>query len=371
MLASAGTGLLLSVIGPTVPALAGHVGVRESDLGVVFTANFLAASVTTALAGRLFDRFGGRVMIPCGLVAMALGLLGEAVAGTLLPLTLAAAFAGLGTGIINVCIGAAAALLYPERRDATLNLLNASFGIGAFAAPLLAGLSLTRLGGYAPLYVLIALILVAPVAPLLLGLPPTRPPAGKDSSLRALLLERRLWAPVAVGFLYLGAEIGFGGWIVSIASRATGLAPADAAPIASVFWLFLALGGVPTALLLRRGLAPARIITLGAAGAIVGSVVLLLAASAIPVTVACAALVGLGFAPILPLTQAAAVHVATGRGVGTEGGAIALVMVAAQIGAASLPPIQGQLLRLGPAPAVALTLTCSVAMVLIGRSRVS
>lgn len=114
---SFGTGLLISIVGPTVPALASRLRVREDALGVVFGANFLLASATTALAGRVFDRLGPRALLPAGLIAMALSSLGEGVAPSLPLLTLAAGLGGLGIGAINVTGNATASLLYPERRE--------------------------------------------------------------------------------------------------------------------------------------------------------------------------------------------------------------------------------------------------------------
>jgi len=198
--ASVGSGLIVSIVGPTVPALAGRLHVGESVLGVVFTANFLTGSAATALSGRLFDRLGPRLLTPFGLLALAFGALGEGVAGSLPALILAAVVAGIGVGVTNVCVGAAAAMLYPEGRGATLNILNVSFGTGAFAAPLLAEWCLTRLHGYTPAYVVVALVLAVPVVPLLRGLKAARRGARGDQDvgspppappLRALLA--RVW----------------------------------------------------------------------------------------------------------------------------------------------------------------------------------
>jgi len=363
---SFGTGLLISIVGPTVPALASRLRVREDALGVVFGANFLLASATTALAGRVFDRLGPRALLPAGLIAMALGSLGEGVAPSLPLLTLAAGLGGLGIGAINVTGNATASLLYPERREGVLNALNASFGAGAFLAPLLAGLALARLGGYRPAYAAVAFLLAVPVAPLLFGLPDHTKNRGdgdddgaRGTGIVALLARRALWPPLAIGFLYLGAEIGFGGWIVTILRRATGLSAGDAAPAAAVFWLFLALGALPTAYLLRHGVASARIVGVSALLAALATAALGLAGAVTPLALAACALVGLFFAPIFPLTIAMAGR-AAGTAAGGVGSATALVLVAAQIGGATLPPLQGLLLGAGPGAALAVTGVCSL-----------
>jgi len=363
LLVSFGTGCLVSVVGPTVPALALALHVREDSLGVVFAANFLLASAGTALTGRLFDRLGPRVLLPAGIFAMALGALGEGVAPSLFLLTLAAGLAGLGAGVMNVGINATASQLYPERRERVLNVLNALFGAGAFLGPLVAGFALARLGEYLPAYAAVAVLLALPLPSLLRGLPrqaAAPDDQGQGESMRALLARRALWTPIAIGFLYLGAEIGFGGWIVAILQRAARLSPRDAAPAVAVFWLFLALGGIPTGYLLRHGVAPARIVQGSAALAALASATLIVSGGVVPVAVAACAMVGLFFAPIFPLTIAAAVDAAGARAAGAVGGATSLVLVAAQIGAATIPPLQGLLLRAGPGWALAVTCGCSL-----------
>ena len=365
LLTSLGTGVVLSILGPTVPAIAARLGVPESALGVVFTAGFLAATVTTAAAGALFDRIGARVLVPSGLAAMALGLLGEGTA-TVLPLVvLAAVVAGTGNGIINVSVSAAAARLYPTRRDTVLTWLNVCFGIGAFLTPLAAGLSLARLGGYTPAYIAGTAILALPILPLILGLPSSsagavRPSSGHAASIYLLLRDRNLRLLMAIAGLYLGAEIGFGGWIVSIVAGMTHLPPAQLAPAASAFWICLALGGVPTTLLLQRGIPPRRLIVLGALLAAAGAALLLIVGGSVALAIVCCALIGLAFAPILPLATALAVG--QGAADGSDGARIAAVFTTGQVGAATLPALQGALLATGAGPALGLTAACGLAM---------
>lgn len=365
LLTSLGTGVVLSIVGPTVPAIAAHLGVPEAALGIIFTANFLTATIATAVSGALFNRLGGRVLVPVGLVTMVLGLLGEGTAGTLPLIVLAAIMAGVGTGIINVSVNAAAARLYPARRAAVLTWLNVYFGVGAFLTPLAAGLSLVRLDGYTPVYIIGAVIVALPILPLLLGLPaPDSSAAGRLATflpaLRTLLRDRTLRLMVVLAALYLGAEIGLGGWVVTIVARMTHLPPAQLAPTASAFWICLAIGGAPTALLLRRGVPPRLLIMLGALAATVSVLLLLAIGGSMPLAIVCCALLGLAFAPILPL----ATSLAVGKGAddGSDGVRIAAVFTVGQIGAATIPALQGALLGIGIGPALGLTAACCLVM---------
>jgi fucose permease len=366
LLISFGTGVVLSILGPTVPAMAAHLGVPVTALGVLFTATFLMATLATATSGALVNRIGNRALIPIGCIAMALGLLGEGTAGTVPLVAVGAICAGAGTGIINVCVNAATARLYPARRDHVLTWLNICFGIGAFLTPLAAGFSLTRLGSYAPIYVAGAAFLALPILPVMRGLPVSHREAvgssspAKRAAVLALLRDRNMLLLTAIATVYLGAEIGFGGWVVSMVAAMTHLAPAYLAPAASAFWICLAAGGVPTILLLHRGTPARRLIVLGALSAAVESVLLVVVGGSAPLAMACCALIGLSFAPILPL--ATALVASGGDADRSDGIRIAALFTCGQVGAAALPAIQGMLLAAGPRPALLLTFAASLAM---------
>lgn len=364
LLISFGTGVVLSILGPTVPAIAAHLHVPEAALGILFTANFLIATMATAASGALFNRIGGRSLIPAGLVAMALGLVVQGTAATLLLVTLGALLAGAGTGIINVSVNAAAVRLYPTRRDSMLTWLNVCFGIGAFCTPLAAGLSLTRLGGYTPVYVAGAVILLVPIFPVMRGLPAPASEAphmpSERGTLRRLLRDSNLRLLVVLAAVYLGAEIGFGGWVVSIVAALTHLPPAHLAPVVSAFWICLAAGGAPTVFLLRRGMRPRHLIILGALAAAVEALLLLVVGGSVPLAIVCCALIGLAFAPILPMATALAT--AQGAADGSDSARLAAIFTVGQIGAATLPALQGALLGAGPGLALGLTAACALAM---------
>jgi len=351
-------GLTLSVIGPTAPALAAHLRIHDADLGPVFTANFLAATMTTVASSPLYNRLGARTVYPLGIVLTAIGLYGEGAAATLPFLIFSAAVAGLGIGIVNVAGAVVATSLYPRHREAVLNASNVAFGAGAFLAPLLVGLALTHGGLYMPVYDAIALLLIVPLAPLVLGLAP----AVHDSkgeigqpSLRVLLGLRALYAPILIGFLYLGMEIGFAGWVVAIVQKSAHLSLPAATPAASAFWLLLALGGAPTVWGLRRGAAPQTFIVLGALATAAGAALLAAFGGNAAAALVCCGLVGLGMAPILPLALAIAVREVEAARPGATGVATSAVFTAGQLGAATIPALQGLLVPLGAAPALGLT----------------
>lgn len=362
LLTSFGAGVVLSILGPTAPAIATHLRAPVTALGVLFTASYLAATLATVACGALYDRVGPRVFIPAALASMALGLLDEGTVATLPLVAVGAVLTGAGIGVINVYVNATAVRLYPHRRETALTLLAVCFGVGAFLTPLAAGVSLSRYGGYTVVYLAGAVTLALPVLPLARGLPaPARVdarPNGGRSALLALLRDRNLRLLMALAGLYLGTQIGFAGWVVSIVARMTHLAPAQVAPAASAFWFCQAAGGALAALLLQRGFSPRRLIASGGLGAAAGAVLLIALGQSMVLAVACCALVGLTFAPILPLTMALAAS--GGDAPGSDGSRLAAVFTVGQAGAAILPPLQGALLAVNTGLPLGLTAACGL-----------
>lgn len=368
LLTSFGAGVTLSILGPTAPAIASRLRVPVADLGVLFTASFLAATLATVVCGALYHRVGARVLIPVALAALSLGLVGQGTLTTLPLIALGAVLAGAGIGIINVYVNATATRIYPEWRETALTLLGVCFGVGAFLTPLVAGLSLAELGGYRFVYLAGAATLALPILPLVRGLAPASESESAISvahhetwrvGVGTLLRDRNLRLLMALTGLYMGAQIGFGGWAVSIVAAMTHLPVARVTVADSAFWLCQAAGGTCTALLLRRGASPRRLIILGSFGAAGGSLALVAVGHSVALAVVCCALVGLAFAPILPLTMALA---ASGDANGSDGPRLAALFTTGQAGAAILPPLQGALLSTSIALPLWLTAACALGM---------
>lgn len=364
ILSAVALGILISAVGPTVPAIAARLHARESDLGVVFGTTYIMSSLATPIIGRLYDALGPRVLFPLGQTLAACGALGEGFSPSLPSLAAAGALAGLGIGICSICNNLTATALFPERGESVLNLLNAMFGAGAFLGPLIARFALLQAGDYAPVFASCAALLAISVPLMVMALPPRVDTHRERAPLRVALAEPLLWAHAGLAFVYLGAEIGFGGWIVAILQHSARLSPTSAAPIASLYWLSLALGGVPTALLMRRGMAAPAIVLINAAVATAAAVLLLAGSGVVPLAALAAAWLGLSFSPIYPLNIAAALRMIGARTPQAIGAVGSVVLTAGQLGAATLPPLQGQLLRFGSPPAIGIV--CVYGLIMLG-----
>jgi len=284
-------GAVQAMYGPSFPAFLARFGVGVGQVGAVVSAHFLGSFVTIAASGMLLARFGYRRLMLSGALLLALGAAGVALS-PLWSLTLAAALlGGLGFGLLDVATNLLFARWYGARSTGALNLLNAAFGLGAVAGPVLVGLLAPRV---APAFLLAALLAVlSAVFALRAPMPePLAVPAGVLRAARGPMVGFML-----LYFLYVASEVGVASW------EPTYLAPllgdARAAFFTGLYWAALTLGRFVAAAVSDR-VRPADMVfgaVLLALGAAWTATVGVLAPLAF-------ALVGFAFAPVFPTALA-------------------------------------------------------------------
>ncbi|RLK61774.1 MFS transporter [Actinokineospora cianjurensis] len=255
------------------------------DLGTgggeeVISAYNLGALVAILTCGLLSRRLRPRPVLAGALIALGGGLTAAALAPTWGFLLVSAVVGGVGFGgsVLVLNTGYAAG----PRGVVMVNLVNAVFGVGAIAAPLL-------VAEWDLPAVLAAIACAAVVA-----LPVVAGPVGAHTPTppvdRATVVAI---APFAViGFLYAGVETSAGAW-VSTHLTWTGTDPAAAARMTALFWAGLAVGRLLIPLVARgpEVIVPASFL-LATAGLVI----------AVNPTLAPVGytLTGLGLAPIIP-----------------------------------------------------------------------
>jgi fucose permease len=356
-------------LGPALPWLAGHWGVRLDEAGALFTMNFLGACGTVALSGVLLDRVGRKPLLVAGALLLMMGLLGVGLAPSL-PVALASALLlGLGFGCLDVTLNVFVADLYPGARDAALNLMNTAFGAGALVGPLSVGVALKL--GHSPqevLWGLSGIALLNGVIYLALRFPstPAAVPAPGGAAAPAgwrVLRERYVLLLALLLFLYVGLEVGFGGWAYSFATQGAGMDAGAAALVVAGFWLAFTLGRLVAGVVARWVAGPH--LVLGGAGLVaLGAALIALFATAPAALFVGAVLIGGGCGPVFPTVfgQAAARY----PGVGLVSSAAVL---GGTLGGTVLPYVQGRLL-VGLGVPVAAGLIVVLALVIIGLQRV-
>ena len=152
---------------------------------------------------------------------------------------------GAGLGLAVPAANLVVAEVNPQRRSATLNLLNFSWSAGAVACPFLIAaaakvhripLFLAMLAGF----LLLVAIGIAAMPSTIVEPATTKDAGGKSPVIR--WTQPSLLILAALFFLYVGTENAFGGWVASYSKSLGSLSPAMALMTPSFFYFALMLG---------------------------------------------------------------------------------------------------------------------------------
>jgi fucose permease len=337
---------LLALIGPSLPDLARNNNTDLASAGAIFTALYLGSIPAQLVSGWLNDKYGPIAVMVIGMVIMAVGLLAVTQSHSL-ELTLALmALAGVGDGALVVGANVIVAQTFARRRATALSLMNVFYGVGAIVGPVLVGLSLGIWQTALPAMAVVSLLLVLllPVTrglnkghrELIAGEPEQETEATEQGGIYRSPL---LWLLAAMMLLYVGTEIGIGGWISTYTQRTTLIGAETAAFMASVFYLALT-GGRLVGAALGTKLRAEQLLLVSLAGAMIGGVGILLGVGNIELTIGSVAVTGATFGPIYPTVLA----VTAARFSSNAGKAAALVMAIGSVGGVIFPWLFGILL---------------------------
>jgi fucose permease len=361
-------GMVTASLGPALPDLATHAATSLAAIGTVFTALFCGGLVAQLVAGPLNDRIGQRPVLLAGLVLLFAGTIGLTISPSLALMLACAFIAGLGHGAIDVSTNVLIAEVFANRSASALNLLNVFFGLGAFAGPAIAGLTLRVWGTALPgLWLGAGLMLMQTLLVPLLAVPSrdARLEAHAAPSGWAVLRGPTLWSLGALLLLYVGVENGIGGWTTTYLERTTALGAATSALITASFWLALTAGRVVGALAGTR-MAAGALLLASLAGSLVSGVLLAASVGNALLSALAVLAIGLFFGPIFPTTLA----IVTSTFRRAPGTAASVAVALGSAGGMLIPPLQGVLLeRSGPAASVLLVAIGTLLMLAIGAGR--
>lgn len=339
-------GLASAIIGPTLPNLAENTRTALGEIGFLFTARSLGFMAGSLLGSRLFDKIPGHWLLAATVVMMSatLGLI--PVLNSIWLLTLTLFLLGVAENMVDVGCNTFITWIHRENVSPFMNALHFFFGVGAFLSPIVVAQVLLRSDGINGAYWLLALMIL-PVS-LFVGLLPSPTAVHQQSgqqtnqpiNIRLILLV------MAFLFLYVGVEIGFGGWVFTYATETKLVEDAAAAYLTSAFWGALTVGRL-VAILLAARLRPSTMLRMGLLGALL-SIGLILIWPNLAATLWLGA-IGLGFffAPIFPTTLALAE-----RRMPLTGKITGWIFIGAGMGSMTIPWLMGYLLESVAATAV-------------------
>lgn len=240
-------GFAASVTGPTLNGLSQHTHSTIDQISYLFLLRSVGYMAGAILAGRLYDRVKGHPLMAVGILLMAAMMCAVPLVPYLWVLAGVVLVLGAAEGLTDVGGNTLLMWIHRENLKTFMNGLHFFFGIGALLSPIIVGQVLERTRDIYWSYWLLAALMI-PGALWLFSLPSPKPVKTTESA------PARPAAPVLVlllcllMFFYVGAEIGYGGYVSKYAID-SGLAPdAAAAYLASGFWGALTVGrffGIP------------------------------------------------------------------------------------------------------------------------------
>ncbi|MFC4637707.1 MFS transporter [Deinococcus hohokamensis] len=221
-------GLLYPILGPALPQLSEQFGLRATGASLLLSLNSAGAVLGVITAGLLTARLPSRNRSLIAVALLALGCLGLTFAPTFGLALLAALLLGFGFGMLDLTLNVWLSTSYGERSAAMLNLLSATFGVGAVLAPLAVGFA----DGNFRLPLLGCAALAALLLPLLLAIPGTTPEVAPPTQGPQSDVGRSRY--ILGGFIllflaYVAVESGVASWEVTHLRDTLGVTTATAA----------------------------------------------------------------------------------------------------------------------------------------------
>jgi len=293
-------GLTTGSLGPTLPRLAEQTQVGLSAISYVFSARSVGYLLGSNLGGKMIDRRPGNPVMAGMLFAMSIMM-------ALVPLSprlwfLLIAMFVLGAVEAGVDVGANTLLGWVHGNSVApfMNAMHSFFGVGALLAPIV--VAQVAFSNYPTThsYFVLALLLL-PIAILTLRVPSPVPVILQEHVAPAATNRRLVFLIGAFLFLYVGAEVGFAGWIFTYAMNLNLGSATAAAYLTSFFWGSLTLGrmlSIPVAARFR----PRTILMSSLVGCLLSLAVLMIRSSSFAAILAGTIGLGLSMASIFPTT---------------------------------------------------------------------
>lgn len=233
-----GLGLISASLGPTLPALAAQTQTELREVSFLFTTRATGYLLGSFFGGRIYDRVPGHPVMGLALLIMAAGMIVVPFLSLLWGVALILLAIGIAEGALDVGGNALLVWIHRSRMGPYMNALHLFFAVGAFLSPIVIAQAMVATGGISWAYWLLALY-AAPIAIWLLRLKSPRHEAAHVSGgeRQNVPINWRLTALVMLFMaVYVGGEVGVGGWLYTYAVE-MGLAnTTSAAYLTSVYW---------------------------------------------------------------------------------------------------------------------------------------
>jgi MFS transporter, FHS family, Na+ dependent glucose transporter 1 len=343
-------GLTSSSFGPALPYIAEQTHSQLNQVSSLFAFRSLGYLLGSLRGGWMYDHRPGHPVLIGVLLLLAVGMALVPAIPLLIPMTIVLFLIGLCEGTMDVGGNTLLMWAHGPKVGPFMNGLHFFFGIGAFLAPIFIAESVLLLGQYGPAYWLIAILMV----PVAFGFSRIASPKSQVldiSNAHKSFNKRLVIFLVAFFFLYVGAEVSFGGWIFTYVTRLQLVDPIIAGFITSAFWGALTIGrlvGIPISAFMDAK----KILWVDLVGCVASMLLIVLFPFEKAVVWACTILLGLSMATIFPTALSFAE-----KRLNISGTITSWFFVGASLGGMVLPWVIGQVFEpLGPPIAMSLIL---------------
>jgi fucose permease len=335
--------------GASLLLLAQNTHVPLDIAGSSFATSALGFVIGVLIAGFLTTKLNSKYILFGGLGLMS-------IAGAIIPLThsfsillISQLIKGVGFGIIDVSINTIVTLAFHDTLGETLNNVHSSYGIGALVGPLLLSLSLQLLNEAFWAYFVGTIVGFVVMFLLLSQAVPSLPTQHENRQLQnrprsfGIFRQLLLWLLALQIALYVGAEVGFGNWIVTAVSQSAAISLSLAAPAATAFFLGLTIGRLIGAQVLKHKLlSENRLLYLCILGGCLTGILVAVFPGQIVVSFGASTLVGVFYGPLFPGIMA----IASRQFVHVLGIVSSVMLVSTGAAAMVLPALMGVLIPL-------------------------
>jgi fucose permease len=297
-------GVVSAVLGPALPTLAENSGVSPGETGVLFTTRGIGFLLGSLAGGRMYDRLRGHPAMAAALLVTALATVLTPLANQFWQLNLLMFVIGFSTSHLMVGCNTLLIWVQAERVGPWLNGMHFVNGIGSFVAPLVFTALLLRTGRIHPTFYLAAALALIIAAGLLFVTSPTVPVDERAAAGEKPAVDWPLLLLLALMFLlYVGVEVGFGGWIYTYIVEAAGANEAVAGRINASFYGLFTLGRL-LAIPLAVRFANRQLLLVNYAGSLASLIILLLWPDSLAALTVGTAGLGLFLASTFPVLMA-------------------------------------------------------------------
>jgi predicted MFS family arabinose efflux permease len=251
----------MGVVPPLVPSLQHDLGLSLAEAGGAVSAITLVGALLGLPAGRWCEAAGHARALAIGLLIMAAAAGLCAVAQDTTTLLAARALAGIGYLLVVVAAPSLMASVAEPRHHAYALSLWGTFVPTGIALAGIVGASFAA-AGWRTLFLIDAAALAVAMIAALAGIPRAAGKAREQPSVSPATVARAL--PLSVAFFCFALLfLALAGLLPSYLLERRGLATADAGRVAAIAAGFGIAGSLAAAGILRRGVAPARLVALG------------------------------------------------------------------------------------------------------------